>query len=116
MSEVVRIFEGEGNRMSLLLDTSTTHTPRALIELGGDVDAGTPPVVRRRDMRLVVAGSRLWRVLDPRGRVIGHVQAVASDGDVRYRARRFHTPSRAFRDLGEFWSADDAVECLAFAR
>jgi hypothetical protein len=28
----------------------------------------------------------------------------------------FHAPSRAFRDLGEFWSVDDAVECVMFAR
>lgn len=95
--------------MSLLLDTSATATHHEL-------DPGAPWRSRRRDIRLIAAGPRLWRVLDPHGRVIGHVEVVAHDGDVRYRARRFHVPSRAFRDLGEFWSADDAVECLAFAR
>lgn len=67
-------------------------------------------------VRLAEAAPRLWRVIDPSGRVIGHLQAT-NDGDaVRFRARRFHRASRMLRDLGEFWSADDAVECLRFAR
>ncbi|WP_314502026.1 hypothetical protein [uncultured Microbacterium sp.] len=64
---------------------------------------------------LVSAGPLLWRVVE-RGRVIGHLQAVRTGEDLRYRARRYHAPSRAFRDLGEFWAADDAVDCVRFAR
>ena len=67
-------------------------------------------------VRLTSAAPALWRVVDASGRVIGHLQASAQRQGVRYRARRFHTASRTFRELGEFWSADDAIECLRFAR
>jgi hypothetical protein len=66
-------------------------------------------------VRLVSAGPLLWRIVE-RGRVIGHLQAVRDGDDLRYRARRYHGPSRAFRELGEFWSPDDAVDCVVFAR
>lgn len=66
--------------------------------------------------RLLPAGNALWRVLDGRGLVIGHIQEVAQGGDIRFRARRYHAATRAFRDLGDFWSRDQAVECLRFAR
>jgi hypothetical protein len=75
----------------------------------------TPQLTRAVNVRLVPAGPLLWRIVD-RGRAIGHLQAVREGADVRYRARKFHAPSRAFRDLGEFWSVDDAVECVIFAR
>ncbi|MET0830236.1 MAG: hypothetical protein ABWY26_11980 [Microbacterium sp.] len=87
--------------MTLTLDTAT---------------ACTPVLSRMLDVRLVPAAPALWRIVDRGGRVIGHLQAVAQSEGMRYSARRFHAPSRAFRDLGEFWSVDDAVECVAFAR
>ena len=77
---------------------------------------GIPPLSRAANVRLVAAAPALWRIVDRNGRVIGHLQAVALDDGIRYSARRFHSPSRAFRDLGEFWSADDAVECVRLAR
>jgi hypothetical protein len=55
-------------------------------------------------------------VVDRSGRVIGHLQASVHTGGVRYRARRFQAASRAFLDLGDFWSASDALDCLRFAR
>ncbi|MFB8386643.1 hypothetical protein ACFC3F_05815 [Microbacterium sp. NPDC055910] len=81
-----------------------------------------PPVAvaprprRPTPLRLASAAPALWRVLDPTGRVIGHVQARNSTGGTRYRARRFHVGSRAFRDLGDFWSIDDALDCLRYTR
>ncbi|SDB93845.1 hypothetical protein SAMN05216418_1237 [Microbacterium enclense] len=62
----------------------------------------------------VAAG--LWRIADPRGIVVGHVRAIAADGDWRYAAERFHAASGRFRRLGEFWSSNDALECLRYAR
>ncbi|MDQ1136860.1 hypothetical protein QE410_001659 [Microbacterium sp. SORGH_AS 1204] len=62
----------------------------------------------------VAAG--LWRIADPRGIVVGHIRAVAADGDWRYAAERFHAASGRFRRLGEFWSSSDALECLRYAR
>lgn len=67
-------------------------------------------------LRLLDAAPALWRVVDRSGRVIGHLQALAHSNGVRYRARRFHAASRAFLELGEFWSAADALDCLRFAR
>lgn len=86
--------------------STTVETPRT----------AAPSLAPGTRVRLVAAAPSLWRVLEPGGRVIGHLQTVIHSGGVRFRARRFHAASHAFRDLGDFWSADDAVECLAFAR
>ena len=86
--------------MSLLIDDST-RTPV--------LPAGVP-------LRLASAAPSLWRVIDRGGRVIGHLQALSTTAGVRYRARRFQASSRAFIDLGDFWSIDDAIDCLRFGR
>lgn len=67
-------------------------------------------------LRLLDAAPSLWRVVDRSGRVIGHLQAITQGGGIRYRARRFQAASRAFLELGEFWSASDALDCVRFAR
>ncbi|MDN3494486.1 hypothetical protein QL996_00960 [Planococcus sp. APC 4015] len=67
-------------------------------------------------IRLDPAAPSLWRVVDAAGRIIGHLLALRDDTGVRYRARRFHAGVRRFLDLGDFWSADDAVECLRYSR
>ena len=76
----------------------------------------SPIVPQGAPVRLASAAPALWRVIDAKGRVIGHLQAITGDAGTRYRARRFHVASHAFRDLGEFWSAGDAIDCLRFAR
>ena len=87
--------------MSLELDTAPVDSPK--------IKTGVP-------VELARAAPALWRVRDASGRVIGHLQALPLADGIRYRARRFHAASRAFRELGEFWSADDAIDCLRFAR
>jgi len=67
-------------------------------------------------VRLERAAPDLWRVIDRGAVIIGHVQAVRRRGGVRFRAQRYHAPSSAFRDVGEFWRADDAVDALLFSR
>lgn len=84
--------------------------------VAGIIRIDAPAVSPRTPVRLTAAAPMLWRVSDRSGRVIGHVQALADHAGMRYRARRYHAGSRAFRDLGEFWSADDAIDCLRFAR
>jgi len=76
----------------------------------------TPALAPGVPVRLDDAAPSLWRVIDRSGRVIGHLQALALSTGIRYRARRFHAASRAFLELGEFWSVDDAIDCLRFAR
>jgi hypothetical protein len=101
MSEVAHIFE------------SVKEARMFLIE---DDVVGTPVVPPGAPVRLAAAAPALWRVIDRSGRVIGHLQALAEGASVRYRARRFHAASRGFRELGEFWSIEDAIDCLRFTR
>ncbi|MCW3494332.1 hypothetical protein [Microbacterium sp. SSM24] len=84
-----------------MTDTPTIAPPK--------IPSGVP-------VRLLEAAPSLWRVVDRRGVVIGHLQALAKGGAIQYRARRFHATSRAFLDLGDFWSLSDALDCLRFAR
>lgn len=79
-------------------------------------NAETPRVSAVHRVRLAPAAARLWRVVAPDGRVIGHLQALGDGPSVRWVAKRFHVASRAFRELGEFWSAGDAIDALRFAR
>lgn len=94
------MFESEGVTMTV------TDTPA--------LDA--PPIPPGVPLRLLDAAPSLWRVVDRSGRVVGHLQALAQGGAIRYRARRFQAASRAFLELGEFWNVADALDCLRFAR
>lgn len=57
-----------------------------------------------------------WRVSDRSGRILGHVHAVLTERGWRFAAERFSVAARAFRALGEFWTPDEALECLRYAR
>ena len=82
--------------------------------------AAAPPVVplaaprlrTTRGTRLLRATADLWRVVDASGHVIGHLQLIPHPLGWRCRARRYHAPTSRFRDVGDFWSADDAVAAL----
>jgi hypothetical protein len=67
-------------------------------------------------VRLAPAAPALWRVIDPGGRVIGHLAARIEETGTRYEARVLQWQTHTFRAVGEFWSADDAVDCLRFTR
>lgn len=86
------------------------------MRLTDSIPIEAPAVPPGVPLRLLDASPSLWRVVDLHGRVIGHLQAIANTGGIRYRARRFQVASRAFLELGEFWSAGDALDCLRFAR
>ncbi|MCR2801034.1 hypothetical protein QNO21_06900 [Microbacterium sp. zg-Y818] len=66
--------------------------------------------------KLVDAAPDLWRVVSRDGRVVGHLGRVAEGSDVRYRALRYHPGRGRLIPIGEFWSADDAVQCLFSSR
>lgn len=66
--------------------------------------------------RLVQAAAHLHRVVDPSGRVIGHVADHEVDGVRRVIARRFHAATGAFVDVGAFWDVNDAVTALHHSR
>lgn len=67
-------------------------------------------------VRLTPAGPSLWRAIAPTGRIIGHVRQWQHPSGTRFRALRYSPVARAFRELGDFWSAEDAVTCLAYTR
>ncbi|MBO3664036.1 hypothetical protein [Microbacterium stercoris] len=69
------------------------------------------PHIRGRE-RLDRAGAALWRVVARDERIIGHLRQVDHPLGVRFRAERLHLPSGSFREVGEFWSPDEAVASL----
>lgn len=72
------------------------------------------PKVRGVTLR-AVSGKR-WRVLDRAGLVLGHVRAEPREGQVRFHAEKFDLARARLRDLGAFWSAEEAVDCLRYLR
>ena len=83
----------------------------ALLDRPEPVILSTPGTVT-----LVAVADDLWRVVDRGGRVFGHLQRRRMGEGARWVARRFHVPSRAFREVGSFWSAAEAVDCLRLSR
>lgn len=73
----------------------------------------TPHAPRRgAPLQLRTAAPGLYRVIDGRNRIVGHIQLVAHELGTRYRARHYSPERLAFADLGDFWSIDDALACL----
>ena len=90
-----------------MFQTTTTALP--------EIPFATPTLSSPRE-RLVRAGDHLWRVLDADDRVLGHLRIAADPLGVRYRAERLHLATGSFRLIGEFWSADEAVQTLRYLR
>lgn len=73
----------------------------------------TPHLASTRE-QLIRASDRLWRVQDATGRILGHLRIVADPLGLHYRAERLHLATGAFRLVGDFWRADDAVLALRY--
>ncbi|QAY61468.1 hypothetical protein ET475_16860 [Microbacterium protaetiae] len=78
--------------------------------------SGAPRLRANLGLRLAAIGAHRWRVVDAAGLIVGHIDEFRTARGIRYRALRYHAGSRAFRELGAFWSLDDAVDCLRYAR
>lgn len=87
------------------MNTFTDRLPAVLWET---------PTLRSTHEHLERAGDHLWRVIDERGSIRGHLRVIADPLGIRYRAERLHLASGVFRPVGEFWDADDAVAALRF--
>ncbi|WP_454119014.1 DNA mismatch repair protein [Microbacterium lacticum] len=74
------------------------------------------PALRVRGITLRAVSQTRWRVLDRTGRVLGHLRAEAQRTGTRFHAERFDLAAARLRDLGAFWSADEAIECLRYLR
>jgi hypothetical protein len=76
-----------------------------------------PPAARAQPRsRLVALSADRWRVVAADGHVHGLVERVQTPAGDRFRALRFHAPSRAFRAIGEFWRMSEASDTLRLSR
>lgn len=73
-----------------------------------------PIAPRRRDINLVQLRDDLWRVTRLDGDVLGYVESFVEPRGRRFRSKRLIAVHKTFVPLGEFWSFDDAVDCLRF--
>jgi len=81
------------------------------LELRGTTPAGTIPATRP-GIALVRVHDALWRVTRKSGEVLGYVEQFGDQGGVRYRAKRMIAKQQRFVPLGEFWTAEEAVDCF----
>lgn len=76
--------------------------------------AGRSRTSRRRGINLVQLHDELWRVTRADGDVLGYVESFSDPRGTRYRSKRLIPLHKRFVELGDFWSFDDAVDCLRF--
>ena len=72
---------------------------------------GTKP---QHGVALIQLHDELWRVTRPSGDVLGYVESFLDPRGRRYRSKRLIPLQKRFINIGEFWSFDDAVDCLRF--
>jgi hypothetical protein len=70
-----------------------------------------PVASQRAGIAFVQLNNGLWRVTRASGAVLGYVEQLAGG---RFAAKRLAASGRAFLPLGEFWTFDDAMDCLRF--
>jgi hypothetical protein len=70
-----------------------------------------PVATRRTGITSVQLNNGLWRVTRTSGAVLGYVEQLAGG---RFAAKRLAPSGRSFLPLGEFWTFDDAMDCLRF--
>lgn len=75
-----------------------------------------PSTVDAAGVRVIPIGVQRWRVLDLSGRALGQLVASGEATGRRFRARRFHPARGGFHDVGDFWRAAEALECLRLLR
>ncbi|MET3467569.1 hypothetical protein ACI2K6_01795 [Microbacterium sp. NPDC006705] len=81
------------------------------------VQAHTPQAREQRPGgELIAIGTDRWRVVEGDGHVRGLVARVQTPTGDRFRALRFHPPSRSFRAIGEFWRINEASDTLRLSR
>jgi hypothetical protein len=75
----------------------------------------------RRGIACIELNNGLWRITRDNGAVLGYIEQLAAadshegGGKNRFQAKRLRPTGRSFVSAGEFWSFDDAVDCLRFS-
>lgn len=57
---------------------------------------------------------RLTRITRHDGAVLGYVELIDSGEGEQFRAKRLRPRAQGFLVVGDFWTADDAVDALRF--
>ena len=73
-----------------------------------------PTAPHTRGVATIQLNDDLWRVTRASGEVLGYVERIATAAGHRFVAKRMLQRQRRFLPVGEFWSADDAMECFRF--
>jgi hypothetical protein len=71
-----------------------------------------PVPLERAGIALVKLRGDLWRMTRATGEVLGYVEQFPTSAGERFRAKRLLTRQGRFVVDGEFWSVNDAIECL----
>jgi hypothetical protein len=74
--------------------------------------AAGPIPLARAGIALVKLRGDLWRMTRPTGEVLGYVERFPTIAGERFRAKRLLARQGRFVVDGEFWSVNDAIECL----
>lgn len=92
----------------------TTHsvTRHSVTTHNFDSTGIASPALVRPGIALTRLHNDLWRVTRPAGDVLGYVESFPTPAGERYRAKRLVPRQGRFLVDGEFWSMNDAVECL----
>jgi len=93
--------------------TTFTFAGSALLERPGDQTPGVDTKARK-GIALIQLHDDLWRVTRTDGEVLGYVEGFDEPRGHRFRSKRLFAVQKRFFVLGEFWSFDDAVDCLRF--
>lgn len=67
-----------------------------------------------RGIAVVQLHDELWRVTRPTGEVLGYIEQYTERAGRKYRVKRMIVLQKRFVVIGEFWSMDDAIDCLRF--
>lgn len=92
----------------------STILDRPTGELSGSRQTDTHIRQVRHGINLVQLHDELWRVTRTDGDVLGYVESFLEERGRRFRSKRLIARQKRFVPLGEFWSFDDAVDCLRF--
>ena len=55
---------------------------------------------------------RLWRATRPDGAVLGYVELLETVEGERFLSKRLRPRAQGFLPVGEFWTADEAIDSL----
>jgi hypothetical protein len=73
-----------------------------------------PLVSAHSGVTVLALHGRMWRVTRSDGAVLGYVELLDTAEGARYLSKRLRPRAQGFLPVGEFWSADEAIDSLRF--